>query len=236
MTNRIAAAAALCAGVMLLGGCDTLKPKQEWKPQEEAAISISEEGVITEYVSDVLDEAYYSAAELQEMITSEVNAYNSKNGANSVAVKEFTSEGQNVQLVIEYAKAEDYAEFNNVEFYYGSMINAQMEGYLFDTSFKRVKHGVVQGSAVSGSTVLKDMAAEVLVVTAPLEVHVPGNVLFTSTNAEVLASDDVNATGKSDEEEDTGLVLPSNAVYKGKEKNFHERAAENRVYIVFEIE
>ncbi|MFR3321576.1 MAG: hypothetical protein ACLTSZ_11135 [Lachnospiraceae bacterium] len=92
-----------------------------------------------------------------------------------------------------------------------------------------------RASAVSGSEVVEKMAAEVLVVTAPLEVHVPGNVLYTTSNAEVLASDDVNATGKTAEEAtDKGLELPSKQVYIGEEKSFDEKAAASRVYIIYQ--
>ena len=38
------------------------------EPQEDGAISISEDGVITEYVQDTLDESYYSASELEKMM------------------------------------------------------------------------------------------------------------------------------------------------------------------------
>lgn len=234
--GKIAAVAALGMGVMLLGGCDMLNRQQKWEPQEDAAISISEDGVITEYVNDTLDESYYSASELEKMITSDVADYNAAHGENTIQVKSYeAADGGKVSLVMEYATADDYATFNNVEFYSGSMINAQLAGYLFDGSFKKVKNGVVQGSSVSGSEVIKSMSAEVLVVTAPLEVHVPGTVLYTTDNAEVLASDDVNATGKTAEEAaDTGLELPSKQVYMGEEKSFDEKAAASRAYIIWE--
>lgn len=237
MTKKRAAAAALTASILLLGGCEMLSQEEEWTPRESGAISVGEDGTITEYISETLDQAYYSSSELQNMINSEVSDYNSKNGENSVTLKSFETEGSQVTLELEYAKGADYAAFNNVEFYYGSMINAQLEGYLFDVSYKKVKNGVVQGSAVSGTEVLKNMTAEVLVVRAPLEVHVPGDVLFTSTNAEVLSSSTVNATGESQSGEDEGLVLPSSAVYRDqKEAGFEEEAAAKRVYIIFETE
>lgn len=233
--RKILMAAAAAAGAVLLGGCEMLG-QDTWKPQGTAAISIDEDGVITEIIQEKLDAAYYDAAELQNMVNSEVGDYNAENGADSVKVGEFETAEGSVSLTMEYASAEDYAQFNNVEFYYGSMINAQLEGYLFDVSYKKVRDGVVEGSAVSGSEVIKNLADQVLIVRAPLEVHVPGNVLYTSTNADVLASNVVNATGKSSEEEEEGLVLPSNAVYKGEEATFAEQAAANRVYIIFEMD
>ena len=231
--RKTLAAAVLMAAVSLLGGCEMLQ-QEKWEPQESAAISIDEEGIITEIIQEKLDAAYYDATELQTMIDKEVADYNSQHGENSITVKTYEAAEGSVKLIMEYASAEDYATFNNVEFYYGSMINAQLEGYLFDVSYKKVRDGVVQGSAVSVSEVIRNMAATVMVVRAPLEVKVPGEVMYTSTNAEVLGTSVVNATGEQDDKTDEGLVLPSNAVYKGEEATFEEEAAANRVYIVFE--
>lgn len=233
LMRKTLAAAALFAGVSLLGGCDMLQ-QETWEPQESAAISIDEAGSITEIIQEKLDAAYYDAAELQTMIDKEVADYNSQHGENSITVKTYEAAEGSVKLIMEYATAEDYAAFNNVEFYYGSMINAQLEGYLFDVSYKKVRDGVVQGSEVSGSEVIRNMADTVLVVRAPLEVKVPGEVIYTSTNAEVLETSVVNATGEQEDEADEGLVLPSNAVYRGQKATFEEQAAANRVYIVFE--
>lgn len=232
--KKISIIAALAAGMMLLGGCEMLEQKK-WTPQEPAAISIAEDGSITEIVQESLDEAYYNAAELEQMITDEVSAYNAKNGESSITVKKAELADGVFSLQMQYASAADYASFNNTEFYYGSMINAQLAGYLFDVSFKRVNDGVVEGSPVTGSEVIKQMGDQVLVLRAPMEVHVPGDVLFTSTNADVLASDVVNATGESQEKEEE-LILPSNAVYRGKEASYEEQKAAKRVYIIFEME
>ena len=110
--GKIAAVAALGMGMMLLGGCDMLDQQQKWEPQQDAAISIGEDGVITEYVKDTLDESYYSASELENMITSDVADYNSKHGENTVQVKSYeASDGGKVSLVMEYATADDYAAF-----------------------------------------------------------------------------------------------------------------------------
>ena len=87
------------------------------EPQEDAAISTSEDGVITEYVQETLDESYCSASELEKMITSDVADYNSKHGENTIQVKSYeASDDGKVHLVMEYATANDYAVFNNVEF------------------------------------------------------------------------------------------------------------------------
>lgn len=233
--KKLSMLAVVISGVTLLGGCEMLNQEQ-WVPQEPNAISIAEDGTITEIVQEVLDESYYNITELQNMITTEVADYNAQNGENCVTVKTFENEGQAVKLEMVYASAKDYAAFNHVEFYYGSLINAQLEGYLFDVAYKKVRDGVVIGNSVSGSEVIREMDKEVMVVRAPLEVHVPGSVLYTSSNAEVLADNVIHATGKQKDQKEEGLVLPSNTVYVSEsDETFDEVEAANRVYIIFEM-
>jgi hypothetical protein len=235
IVKKLSLAAGLVAGVLLLGGCEQFG-RTEWTPQESDAISIHTDGSITEIVKEELDADYYSADELEQMITTEVQAYNTKNGADSVTVTEFTVENGTVNLTMDYITAADYAQFNQTELYYGSMINAQLEGYLFDVSFKVVKDGVVQGDTVTGSEVIKSMDKNVLILRGPMEVKLPGDVLYTSDNADVLDSDVVNATGEHEEEEEQELVLPSNDVYRtgGDDHTLAEEKAARRVYIIFD--
>ncbi len=223
--------ALLLFGALTLTGCGLLG--DSWQPQEPDAVSIAEDGSVTETVKDTLDADYYNVTELETMIQSEVAKYNESHGEDTIQVDKLETEEGNVRLVLKYASAKDYAEFNNTEFFYGTVISAQLEGYLFDVPYKKVENGTVQGNAVEGSEVIRGMDKQVLILKAPMEVHVPGDVLYTSANAEVLASDVVNATGEQ-AEEDAGLVLPSNAVYKGEEASFTERSDASRVYIIFD--
>ena len=210
--RKIWKAAVLISGIVLLTGCEKAA-EEEWTPRESDAVSIDAEGKVTEYLSEALDQSYYSFEELNSMLNAEVAAYNKEHGEGAVTVEKAEQSGKKADLVITYASGEDFARFNNVEFYYGSMINAQLAGYLFDDSYHRVEDGVVQGSAVSGSEVLKNMADMVVVVQAPLEVHVPGTVSFTSTSGTVIASDTVVAKADGEEDDQTAGEDTSGRVY-----------------------
>lgn len=234
--KRRAALALICVAVMLLGGCGTLDDMlnldSAWTPQESDAISIASDGSVTEIVQETLDQSYYDLTELEEMINAEVDAYNAENGEDSITVKSFTNDSSTVTLKLLYSSAEDYAAFNNVEFFCDSIISAQLEGYLFDTNFYRIEDGEISGGEVSYSAVFGDMSAEVVIVQAPMEVHVEGeSVTYISSNAEMISADTVNATG--DQEEEEGLVLPSSKVYGGEDETYAEQKLANRVYIVY---
>ncbi|MCD7735565.1 MAG: hypothetical protein LUI07_01120 [Lachnospiraceae bacterium] len=231
--KRRAVALLLGAAVTMAGGCNILEQQEAWTPQEADAISIASDGSVTEIVQETLDESYYDVAELESMINAEVSEYNSENGEDSVRIESFSSEGTAVTLELRYASPEDYAEFNNTEFYCGTIINAQLEGYLFDADFYRIKDGAISGGTVDTGTVFEDMSAQAVIVQASLEVHLEeGEVTFISSNAEMISSDTVNANGEQEEEE--VLVLPSSAVYGEKETTYEEQKAANRVYILYE--
>lgn len=219
-TEKIWKTAVLASAAALLAGC-RMTEEEAWTPREDAAISIDKKGKVTEYLSDELDQPYYNFDELKSMLDGEIAEYNSAHGAGRVAVTLAEQEDGRTKLVITYASGEDYASFNNVEFYYGSMINAQLEGYLFGGAFKEVRDGVVVGEEVDGSEIFHDMSDTVVIVQAPLEVQVPGDVCFTSSNAGVLRSDVVAADNP--EAEDGGV---SAVREEGQEDP-------DRVYIIF---
>ncbi len=233
--KRESLAAVLLAAVLLVSGCEQTGLGQNgWTPQEADAVSVAADGRVTETVQETLDQSYYDETELEDLITSEVEAYNQKNGEDAVTVKSFETEDGSVTLKIQYQTARDYREFNHVDFYFGSIINAQLEGYLFDTNFYKIQDGKISGKEVDNSAILQDMSAQLLIVQAPLEVHVEGTVTYVSTNAEILSGDTVNATGKS--LEDSALELPSSEIYSEEEITYSAQKSANRVYIIYETE
>ncbi len=234
--KRTSMVSVLFAAVLLMGGCEQAGLGQSsWTPQESDAISISAKGTVTEIISDTLDQSYYDETELENQITSEVDAYNQEHGEDSVTVRSFEAEDGSVTLKLKFAAASDYAAFNHVEFYSGSIINAQLEGYLFDTNFYKIKDGKVSGKEVESSAILSDMSAQLLIVQAPIEVHLDGGTVhYISTNAEILSSDTVDATGES--LENNALELPSSDLYSAEEITYTAQKSANRVYIIYDTE
>ncbi len=234
MTKRgYTIAAGLCAAGMLLNGCSR-KNQKAWMPQESDAISVASDGSVTEIVQESLDQAYYDQSELDSMIRSSVEAYNQENGGNAVKVVSFKTRNDTVTLELRYASGRDFADFNNVEFYQGSMLNAQLEGFLFDVPFYRIEDGEISGSTVDSGTVLKDLSAEVVIVQAPLEVHVDGDVTYTSTNAEMLSENTVSAKKNEEGAGSTSLLLPSGSVHSETERSYEDQKKANLVYIIYE--
>lgn len=171
------------AGLMLTG-CEK-KEEEPWVP-DSTALQVTQDGHITETIIDRLDESYYSSSELEEMVRSSVKEYAQAHGEGSVSLTEYTSGGADVRIVLEYAAAQDYASFNNVRFYNGSMLGAQMDGYRFETLFQIVaKDGSVSEQRVPSDGPVSHKEYQVLVTDRSHKVEVPGNIVYVSAPSQV---------------------------------------------------
>ncbi|MDO5345228.1 MAG: hypothetical protein Q4E91_05740 [Lachnospiraceae bacterium] len=214
-TGRFGRIAAVVVCTLMLGGCDMLDEVLEekaWEPGE-TALQVLEDGTVTETVIDQLDESYYSSSELESMVNSSVGQYNKEHGADAVTVDSLIIENNQVTLTMTYRTAQDYADYNNVRFYNGSMLGAEMDGYLFYNQFKQVEKGTVTGEGLSNEEPLKHKELQVLVTDTSHAVKVPGDVVFLSTNAAPMGRKEVKPVPAEASSEEEGLVLPSNAVY-----------------------
>ena len=209
--------AAACTLLLLLSGCQK-KEEEPWVPAS-TAIQVSQDGRITETIIDRLTESYYSSSELQEMVNASVKDHTAVYGDGSVSVKEFTANGSDIRIVLEYAAAEDYAAFNNVRFYNGSMLGAQMEGYRFETSFQLVaKDGTVSEQKVPVDGPVSHKEYQVLVTDRSHKVEVPGNIVYVSAPSQV---------------EDRRIVTPLTAAEDTDQSAVSEQEA-GLLYILYE--
>ncbi len=201
----------LGAGVWLLAGCEKQNTEVQ-VPDGPAALVLDKDGHVTQYLNEKLSESYYSFSELDSMLKQEAAAYNRRNGSDSITVDASYEDETGVHLAIGYNSWKDYTAFNNVEFFYGSMIQAQLEGYLFDVPFKVVEKGVVKGSEVSGSDTMKHMEDMVVIVSEPLQVNVPGKLTFVSAEGTVVDASDKVYT-REDSGDDQGSAAAKQPVY-----------------------
>ena len=175
------AAAGLAAG--LLTGCEK-QMESAWTP-DRTAVQISKDGTVTETVIDTLDQSYYSADELTSMVESAISDYQAEHGDGSVSETSIQIEDGQVTLVLAYASADDYRDFNNITFFNGSMLNAEMEGYEFNQSFIRIEDSKA-GETIDNTEPLSHKEYQVTVADLSHAVQVPGKITYISSNAQLI--------------------------------------------------
>lgn len=129
-TNRIKkiTAAALALGVFAVSlcGCGA-------KKSPETSLSIDKDGVITSVLVESFDQDYYSLTELQDMVADEISYYNSEYTTPKISLEEsLVSEEGVAVLTMKYNSYIDYAHFNQMTFFYGTVDDAKDRGFAID--------------------------------------------------------------------------------------------------------
>ena len=186
-------AAAVASAAILLTGCSMLNQIvgadswKEWTP-DRTSLQVFGDGSVTETIFDSLDQGWYTGNELQDMIARSMPEYNADYGEGSLNVTEYSDEGGRVRVKLIYRTGEDYARYNNVWFFSGSMLDAEMEGYLFSGPFCSVEGDAVRERDLDASEPLSHKEYSVVISDGTHAVQVPGQIRYISANGAVINS------------------------------------------------
>ena len=182
----------LCIG--LLSGCS------KKADADTSTVFVEKKGKIISVDVEHLDKEYYDVDELKEYITDHVDEYTNENGT-TVKQTSFDVKDGIAKLTMEYDSYEDYTKFNGVEFYSGTVVGAQADGYDFDTEFYRVEDSKKQ-ETVNKADVLAEDDNKIVIIRANVDVKVPGTVLYVSApDTDIMSKDVVSIVGEGANEE-----------------------------------
>lgn len=147
------------------------------------------------------DKEYYDEAELESFINDTVDTYIAKAGEGTVEVKDFAVEDGTAHVYLNYACAEDYAQFNGVDFYAGTVLDAMADGYDIPDAFTAVTEKDIAWD---------DQDNKIVIIGQQTQVRVDGTILFVSSNASVVDKHTADVTYDILDEE----AQPAYIVYK----------------------
>ena len=162
------------------------------------------DGSLTVKTEETFSEPYYSEDELREMISRSVAGYNQGSGA--VEAGELTVRKGSASLSMEYATAEDYAAFNGVELYYGTVSGANAAGY--DLSVLLGRPSVKDSASLLTSERLEGYENyPILVLTEPAVVRTASDILYYTENLTLNGSRKATAGGEGSASSPGMLIL-----------------------------
>ncbi len=156
---------------------------------EESTVYVDKKGSVISVDVESFEKDYYDEAELKSYIEEEIENYTSENGKKSVHLEDVAVEDSTATLKLKYASAEDYAKFNGIELYTGTVVKAMAEGYDFNVDFAAVKDGAVTGSVTKDEVIGND-DYKVAIIKANTDVVVDGTIVYVS-------SENVSVTGEN---------------------------------------
>lgn len=208
-TARIGAFFTMIVCVCCLCGCSLLDQVigaddwKDWTP-DTTSLQVHGDESVTETIFDSLDQTWYEGNELQDMIARSMNEYNESHGDGAIHVTSYSDEGGKVQVVIEYRTGEDFAGYNNTQFCCGSMLDAQMEGFLFEGTYYETDGNRLKGEAVDSSEPLSHKEYSVVISDGTHVVQVPGEIRYVSAGAQLVNS---HVAKRADAQPDDSALL-----------------------------
>lgn len=160
--------------VVLLTGCGA-----EFSADKDT-VYVQKKGTVKGANVADFDKDYYDETELSDFITDTVDTYVARAGEGTVSIQEFAVENGVAHVYLDYAGAADYAEFNGVEFYAGTVLDAKADGYEIPDAFTAV---------TDVETTWDAQENKIVIIGQQTQVQVDGTILFVSAN--------VSATGKN---------------------------------------
>ena len=150
---------------------------------KESTVTVSDEGVVTEALIEFLSEDY-DEKELETSIRQMVDTYNTESGKDAVKIMKIQVKEGEATALLQYESDEVYREFNQVDFFTGTVGQAKEEGFTFaetfqDTEGKEVALGIIPDSCTD---------QQLIIIREPLNVLVPGKILYVSNNMKILSS------------------------------------------------
>ena len=151
---------------------------------KESTVTVSDEGVVTEALIEEFLSEDYDETELEKSIREMVDIYNTESGKDAVKIMKIQVKEGEATALLQYESDEVYREFNQVDFFTGTVGQAKEEGFTFaetfqDTEGKEVALGIIPDSCTD---------QQLIIIREPLNVLVPGKILYVSNNMKILSS------------------------------------------------
>ena len=147
------------------------------------------------------DKEYYDETELSDFIKETVDTYVEQAGEGTVEIQEFAVSDGVAHVYLNYAGAEDYAQFNGVKFYEGTVLDAKAEGYEIPDAFT---------SVTDDETTWDAEGNKIVIIGQQTQGKVDGTILFVSANASVTRKNTADVSYDILDEE----AQPAYIVYK----------------------
>lgn len=162
---------------LLLTGC-----QDKFEPTE-STIYITSKGAVRSALMESFDKEYYQLDELSEDVEKEVKAYCLDVNEEAVTVESLTMEGDEVRLFMNYQTVEDYAAFNKVLLFAGTVQEAIENGYELNDPLQA--DGDTAGNAVE-LDLEKDGDLKVIITEENLCVQTSGRIRYVSDNVTLV--------------------------------------------------
>ena len=149
----------------------------------ETTLVIGSKGEITHNIVESFDKSYYNEDELRSQINEQIEDYCSSKGDDKlIKLKELKILDGVAEAEITFKDYNDYAAFNDVDFFYGTVGEAMAADYPTDVTLKSSEDDETIGKYEFES--LTDN--RIIVTSESILIKTPGKIAYTTANIDVI--------------------------------------------------
>lgn len=193
LRNRIPAAGLILLIVLASGlaGCGMSVRSSS------TTLTIDETGRLREEIVEDQGGIEYSEEELKAFITQEADKYNQQKESEAVSLSSCTVQNGDVKISLEYTSCDDYAAFNQVPCFMGTLQEAEDAGYEVERTWTDPE------GVIGDNEIIRERFREwkVVILSEAINVRVPDKILYTSENVDVTGRLSAVVTTVMNEEE-----------------------------------
>ena len=196
-------------------------------------VTVDETGWITEEIVENRGAEDYTEEELISFIQDQVDRYNRQKESDAVKLNSCMAQGNSVKISMGYASFQDYAEFNQVVCFNGTLQEAADAGYELDRNW-------YEPNGTKGDMgIIQERFKEwkVFIISEPIHVKVSDKILYASDNVRVTGrlSAVVKTVMNETQSEDTGAASSSGTQTAKPQVTVHPLAtvAERFAYVIY---
>lgn len=147
-----------------------------------SSLEIEKDGTVRASSVESFDRDYYSEDELEEAVRESIKQYNAEAGGEQVYLESCGVKNGYAKLILFYRTAEDYASFNHVTLWNGTLADAVSSGRADRSLEIRMLQKSDGGTSTAGAILDGDGKKDrLLIVEEPLTVQVPGEIVGGSS-------------------------------------------------------
>ena len=148
------------------------------------SLEIDGSGNVKAFSISEFDKGYYSGTELRKQILDSVSEYNESAKDERISLKSCKVSKKMARVLLKYKSLEDYAAFNNVLAWSGTLADAVEEGYFDKDTAVMSSDGTLKTTIDELESKFggKTSSLKVLAVEEPLMSKVPGKIRYTLGN------------------------------------------------------
>lgn len=170
--------------------------------ENATCILLTRDGKIQSSIVESFEQSYYDKEELQQTILSEAATYNKSAGNGNITVEKVEVKNGTARVQMTYAEPEDYAAFNQTDFFVGTADEAQADGYDLNVVLSSVKNS---SETVGKADILGMKDVKLLITDINDAVTLNGRVVYVSEN--VTVSENAKTIQRTPDSEKKAYVI-----------------------------